>query len=106
MAFLYSFVLPVPSFSPQKEVWFSGMPRGTKDPPRLPVETPDGLRTMAAHARRLARNAGDDEAAAKLMEFAEELEAKAATFETAPQTFSHDEAAKIDKIEDDTEPDA
>lgn len=72
----------------------------------MPIETPASLRTMAAHARRLARDAGDEEAAAKLTEFAAELEAKAATLESAPQTFSHDEAAKIDKIEDDTEPDA
>jgi len=81
------------------------MPRSTSDPPHAPIETPAGLRTMAEHARRLARSTGDEEAATKLTEFAEELEARAAALETAAQTVSHDDAAAIQKIEDGTDTD-
>ena len=80
------------------------MPRSTDDLRHALIETPAGLRTMANHARRLARNAGDEEATTKLIEFAEELEAKAATLEAAPQTFTHDDAAVIQNIEDDVDP--
>jgi hypothetical protein len=80
------------------------MPRSTSDHSSSPIETPAGLRTMASHARRLARSAGDEEAAAKLIEFAEELEGRAATLDTAVQAFSHEDAAAIKSIEDDTDP--
>ena len=59
---------------------------------------------MAGHARRLARSAGDQESSTRLIEFAEELEARAAALENAPQVFSHDDAAAIQKIEDDADP--
>jgi hypothetical protein len=80
------------------------MPRSTSNPPSASIETPAGLRTMASHARRLARNAGDQKAKDKLIEFAEELEARATALDTAVQTFSHDEAAAIHNIEDTTDP--
>jgi hypothetical protein len=59
---------------------------------------------MAGHARRLARDAGDQNAKTKLIEFAEELEAKAATLETAPQTFSHKDTEAIQRVDDETDP--
>ena len=76
------------------------MPRSLNDPSQAPVETPAGLRSMAARARRLARNAGDQDSSTKLIEFAEELEARAAALETAPQVITHAEAAAIQKVED------
>jgi hypothetical protein len=73
------------------------MPRGS-DPA---TETPATLREMAARGRRLARNIVDWQAIRTLTEFAEELEARAAALETAPQTISHDEAAALQRSDPD-----
>jgi hypothetical protein len=69
------------------------MPRESRELPPPLAETPAGLREMAARARRLARHVLDEVTIDKLSEFARELEARAATLETAPQSISHDEAA-------------
>lgn len=81
------------------------MPRSAQVPSHAPAETPAGLRAMAGHARRLARDAGDQEAKTKLIEFAEELEARAAALGAAPQTFSHEDVEAIQRVEKDTDPD-
>ncbi len=59
------------------------MPSGNV--PNRRTETPSGLRDMAARARRLARNILDQQVIRHLIEFAEELEARAAALEPAPQ---------------------
>lgn len=74
------------------------MPRGS-DPAQPRTENPTGLREMAARARRLARDMLDEQTIAKLTQFAEELEARAAALETAPQTFSHEDAVAVQKAE-------
>jgi hypothetical protein len=76
------------------------MPRGSSDPS---IETAAGLRQMAARARRLARGSLDRQTVEALTEFAQELEARAAALEPAPQTFSHDAAAAVQRVEDETE---
>jgi hypothetical protein len=75
------------------------MPRGN-DPASPRTETPAGLREMAARARRIAWGA-DELTRARLNAFAAELEARAAALEPPAQTFSHDEAAAVQKAEDD-----
>ena len=79
------------------------MPRGSSDLSDPPIETPAGLREMAARARRLARSVLDRQTIEVLTEFARELEARAAALETAPQTFTHDAAAAVQRIEDDAD---
>ena len=75
------------------------MPRGS-DPAPYRTETPAGLRDMAARARRLAWGT-DDLTIARITEFAEELEARAAALEQAEQTFTHSEAAAIQSSDPD-----
>jgi hypothetical protein len=70
------------------------MPRGS-DPAPPRIETPAGLRDMAARARRLAGTVLDQQTITELTAFAEELEARAAALATAPQTVSHQEAAAV-----------
>ncbi len=55
---------------------------------------------MAARARRLAGGT-DDLTVAKMTEFAEELEARAAAQEQAEHTFTHGEAAAIQSSDPD-----
>ena len=62
-----------------------GMPNGSGDVPNRRAEAPSGLRDMAARARRLARNILDQQVIRHLIEFAEELEARAAALESALQ---------------------
>lgn len=81
------------------------MPRGS-DPAPPRTETPDGLRAMAAHARRLASTTLDELTASKLIEFAEELEARATALECPPQIVSHDEAAAVQQAENGTDQEA
>ncbi len=76
------------------------MPRGT-DPAQSRVETPTGLREMAARARRLAQGSLDQQTFANLTAFAVELEARAAALEPAAQTISHDEAAAAQRADPD-----
>jgi hypothetical protein len=66
------------------------MPSGSRDVPNRRVETPSGLRDKAARARRLARNILDQQVIRHLIEFAEELEAKATALEPAPQPITID----------------
>jgi len=74
------------------------MPRGSGPaPPRL--ETPAGLREMAARARRLALASFDDLTFSRLIEFAKELEDRAATLEPGIQTFSHEDAVAVQQVE-------
>ena len=61
------------------------MPSSSGDVPNRRAETPSGLREMAARARRLARNILDQQVIRHLIEFAEELEARAAAIEPSPQ---------------------
>ena len=76
------------------------MPRGIDPgPPR--VETPAGLREMAARARRLAQGMLDEQTIANLTAFAAELEARAAALEPAAQTISHDEAVAVQRSDPD-----
>ena len=79
------------------------MPRGSSDFSDAPVETPAGLREMAARARRLARGVLDRQTIEALSGFARELEARAASLETAPKIFTHDAAAAVQRIEDDAD---
>lgn len=59
------------------------MPRSGVVLPPQRVETPAGMRELAARARRFARMlAAGDEGAARLREFARELESRAAQIET------------------------
>jgi len=58
------------------------MARGGRDLPASQVETPEGLRTMARRAHRLAMDIPDDESAKRLLAFASELEARAEALET------------------------
>jgi hypothetical protein len=53
------------------------VPRSGRELPSTQVETPNGLRAMATRARRLAATIPGDEGAARLLEFARELEARA-----------------------------
>ncbi len=53
---------------------------------------------MAARAPRLASGT-DDLTVARMTEFAEELEARAAALEQAEQTFTHGEAAAIQSFD-------
>jgi hypothetical protein len=53
---------------------------------------------MAARARRLA-SASDDLTFSRLIEFAKELEDRAATLEPEIQTFSHEDAAAVQQVE-------
>jgi hypothetical protein len=62
------------------------MPRGGRDLPAPQVETPDGLRAMAHHARRLAMGISGDEGAKRLLEFASELETRAEALGTVVAT--------------------
>ena len=57
------------------------MPRGGRDLPAQQVETPAGLRAMAARARRLAMQIPEDKGAVRLLEFATELQARAEDLE-------------------------
>ena len=75
------------------------MPRSSPTPPR--TEIPAELREMGTRARRLAREVSDPPAQANLIAFAEELEARAAALETAPQTVSHQEAATAQRSDPD-----
>jgi hypothetical protein len=77
------------------------MPRGSRDLPRSPIETPAGLREMAVRARRLAGAVFDRQTITGLTEFAVELEARAAALETAPQPVTHDEAAAVERSDPD-----
>jgi hypothetical protein len=52
--------------------------------PPSPAETPAGLRQLAARARRLAADMTTQRDQEKLVEIANELEARAAAVETAP----------------------
>jgi hypothetical protein len=79
------------------------MPRGSSDPSDLPIETPAGLREMAARARRLARSVFARQTVEALTGFAQELEARAAALEPAPKNFSHDAAALCRRAEDGTD---
>jgi hypothetical protein len=63
------------------------MPRGSSDLADPPIETPAGLREMAAHARRLARDILDRQTVEALTEFAQDLEARAAALEPAPKNL-------------------
>jgi hypothetical protein len=76
------------------------MPRGS-DPARPRIETPAGLREMAARARRHAWGMADELTVARLNAFAEELEARAAALEPAAQTISHDDAAAAQRADPD-----
>jgi hypothetical protein len=58
------------------------MPRSERTLPPSQVETSAGLRALAARARRLAAFIPRDEAADRLLEFARELDARAAQLET------------------------
>jgi hypothetical protein len=81
--------------SSRKEEW---MPRGSGPaPPR--TETPVALREMAARARKHAWGMPDEVTVARLNAFANELEARAAALEATPQTFSHEDAAAVQKAE-------
>ena len=75
------------------------MPRGS-DPAPPRIETPAGLRVMAARARRLVSSTLDELTAGKLTEYAEELEARATALECPPQIVSHDEAVAVQQAED------
>ncbi len=75
------------------------MPR-SRDPAPSRTDTPAGLRKMAARARRLALGT-DDLTAARMTEFAGELEARAVALEQAEQTFTHGEAAAIQSSDPD-----
>ena len=55
--------------------------------PPSPTETPAGLRQLATRARRLAADMTIERDQEKLIEFAKELEARAAAVETGPPTF-------------------
>jgi hypothetical protein len=57
------------------------MPRGGISLPATGVETAGGLREMAMRARRWATMLPGDEAAKRLLGFAEELEARADALE-------------------------
>jgi hypothetical protein len=63
------------------------MPTTVANSPNQGQETPAGLREMAARARRLARNILDQQVIRRLIEFAEELEARASAQEPAPQSI-------------------
>jgi hypothetical protein len=76
------------------------MPRGS-DPAPPRAETPEGLHAMAARARRLARGI-DERTTKELTALAEELEARAAALETAPQVVSHEDAVAVQQAEDRT----
>jgi hypothetical protein len=56
----------------------SGSRKGAASPG---VETPDGLRTLAQRAIRLAEAIPADDGAERLLEFARELEARATALE-------------------------
>jgi hypothetical protein len=75
------------------------MPRGS-DPAPPRIETPAGLREMAARARRLAAGVLDEQTIANLTAFAAELEARAASLEPAVQTITHSDAVAVQKAED------
>ena len=64
--------------------------RGETMPPRTmppsPTETPTSLRQRATRARRLAADMTTPRDQEKLIEFAKELEARAAAVETTPPT--------------------
>ena len=78
------------------------MPREISNRPPVRSDAPETFREMARRARRLAQEIIlDQEARSRLIEFAEELDAKAATLETTPQTFSHDEAVVVQKDDPD-----
>ena len=55
--------------------------------PPSPTKAPAGLRQQAARARRLAADMTTQRDQEKLVEFAKELEARAAAVETGPPTF-------------------
>ena len=76
------------------------MPRGT-DPAPPRTETPAGLREMASRAQRLARSSTDRLTSTRLIEFARELEARAAALEPPAQTISHHEAAAAQRSDPD-----
>jgi hypothetical protein len=65
------------------------------------METPDGLREMAARARRLARSVLDELTAHNLTEFAQELEARARALEPPVQTVNHEAAAAMQRSDPD-----
>jgi hypothetical protein len=50
-------------------------------------------------ARPLAHDMLDEQTIAKLTEFAEELDTRAAALGTAPEAFSHEDAAAVQKAE-------
>jgi hypothetical protein len=55
------------------------MPPANSD--RTPIDTPAGLRDLAARARRLAQELTDEAEAKQFIGIAEEMEAKAAALE-------------------------
>ena len=61
---------------------------------------------MAARARRLAHSILDRQAITGLTKLAQDMEARAAALETQTQvqTFSHSDAAAVQKTENDTDP--
>ena len=61
------------------------MPHSVNDPHQGPIKTPTDLRIMAARARRLAWEAGDAASNTKLIEFADELEVRAAALEVTSE---------------------
>jgi hypothetical protein len=75
------------------------MPRGS-DPAPSRTETPEGLRAMAARARRLA-GGSDAVTRTRLIEFAQELEARASALELPAQTIDHETAAAIQRADPD-----
>ena len=75
------------------------MPREISNRPPLRSDTPEILREMATRARLYAWR--DELTVARLNAFAEELEARAATLEIAPQVVSHDEAAATERSDPD-----
>lgn len=62
------------------------MPHESSDLSHAPHETPAGLRLLAARARRLAEATLDQQTENNLTAFAADLEGRAATLESAPQT--------------------
>jgi hypothetical protein len=71
------------------------MPRGSNELPRPRPPTARELRAVAARARRLAGQILDPQAETMLIGFADEMEARAATLETAAQSVSHGDAVAV-----------
>ena len=97
---LNSLVEPHVQFHPTESYGVRVMPREISNRPPLRSDTPEILREMATRARLYAWSMRDELTVARLNAFAEELEARAATLEIAPQVVSHDEAAATERDPD------